>query len=457
MANDNISPTPYGEEANTKKPNETVSSGVGGYKMAQGYVFDEFLPELQGERGRRKFREMKDSDATIGALLTAVDMILRTVKFDVKAKSEDMDNYYVEFVEKEMNSMDISWDEVVTEILTMLPFGFSVMEMVFKRDDEGLIRTAKLAPRSQETLQEWDVDKHGDLRGVWQWPPYGADRVYIPAKKILHFKTKNQKGNPEGISILRNGYKNYHFIKTIQMIEAIAIEREMAGLPVVKVPKAVFDNPAVLAEYEKIARDVRKNDQGGAVIPSTPYTDAEGNPTLMPQYEITLLSASGTRAIDTNQVIIRHQQDLVRTVLADFLLLGSGDRGSFALAKSKTELFLKSIEGYINVIRQQLNNKWIKTLWDLNGFPEEKCPEIVTGQLAPVNLEELGAFIRDSGLLAAADMKTENYLREVAGLPQLTEEEFQDSQTLRDFNQNSMSGGFNGSDSGTDNKSGDGE
>ena len=404
-----------GEQPYSQEDNETVAVGVGGYKMSQGYVLDEYLPTLQGERGRKKYREMSDHP-TLGALLSAIEMILRAVEFKFEAAEADIDNYYVEFAESQFNNMDYTWDDILTEILTFLPYGFSLLEMVFRREEDGTITTARLAPRSQETIYEWDIDKSGKLQGVWQWPPYGGSRVYIPAKNLLHFKTKMERGNPEGRSIFRSAYTSYFYEKNISTIEAIAIERELAGLPVVKIPMAAFKNSTVRASYESIARDIKLNDQGGIVIPSDPYKDENGNPSSTPMYEVSLLSASGSRSIDTDKIILRHKQDMVRTVLADFLMLGSGDKGSFALSKSKTDLFLRSIEGYLSIITSGLD-KWIKTLWDLNGYDPETMPKLITGRVAPVDLAELGAYIRDTGLMASMDRETENYIREIAGLP----------------------------------------
>lgn len=410
-----------GELPESKKPGETMSYGVGGVKIGAGYVLDDYLPELHGERGRRIYREMKDGDSTAGALLAAIEMILRSVDFKVEAAEGDLDRYYADFMEEQMTGMDYTWDEVLAEILTFLAYGFSVMEMVFRYREDGLIETAKLAPRAQETVWEWDIDEHGDIRGCYQWPPYGGQRVYIPADNMLLFRTKLEKGNPEGKSILRNGYKNYHYIKNIMMLEAIGIERDLAGLPCVKVPAAVFEteNSAILARYEAIARDIKKNSQGGIVIPSTPYQDNEGKPTNMPQYEVSLLASSGNKSIDTNKVILRHQMDMMRTVLADFIMLGSGDKGSFALSKDKSSLFLKSITGYVSIICSTLD-KWIDTLWELNSFPDDMKPKITHGRIESINLEELGGFMRNIGMMVQ-DKETENFIREITGLPKLEE------------------------------------
>jgi hypothetical protein len=406
-----------GEQSRTQQEGQTVEVGVSGLNVSGGMVLDDFLPELNGLQGRKKYREMQLNDPIVGALLNAIEMMVRAVDFRFEPAEADIDSRYVDFMSDQFDNMTYSWDDTLSEILTMLPFGFSIMEMVFKYGDDGLIRTAKFASRDQSSIWEWDISSHGEVKGVVQWPPYGGTRVYIPYPRILHFKTKMAGNNPEGRSILRNAYKSHYYAKNIEAVEAIAIERELAGLPVMYIPAAALKDNNVRAKYEQIVRDVKKNSQGGLVMPSDPFKDSDGNPTNMQQYRLELQSASGSRSIDTDTVIKRHQKDMVRTVLADFIMLGSETGGSYALSKDKSQLFLRALEGYLGNICSELNRKWIGTLWDLNSFPHEAKPKLVHGRIAPVDLAELGTFARDTGLSAAYDETIENHFREVAGIP----------------------------------------
>jgi hypothetical protein len=64
----------------------------------------------------------------------------------------------------------------------------------------------------------------------------------------------------------------------MEEIEAIGIERELAGLPVVYVPPEVLtddDKTAVKAAYERLAKDIRRDEQAGVVLPAV--YDAQGN------------------------------------------------------------------------------------------------------------------------------------------------------------------------------------
>ncbi len=145
----------------------------------------------------------------------------------------------------------------------------------------------------------------------------------------------------------------------------------------------------------------------------------------MRKVEFKLVSSEGSRNIDTGRVIQRHQNNMARAVLADFMMLGtSGERGSFALSKSKSELFLESLQAHADTIAENINRHLLPKLWQLNGFNPEVMPEFKFGAVAPVDLQELGEFVRNlsSTGVTFTDNQTENALREMADLPEIEED-----------------------------------
>ncbi|MFO0271387.1 MAG: hypothetical protein ACK53W_12735, partial [Gemmatimonadota bacterium] len=241
----------------------------------------------------------------------------------------------------------------------------------------------------------------------------------------LLFRTTSRKNNPEGRSILRNAYRPWFLLKNIQDIEAVGIERDLAGLPVVSIPTKYLtsnkpEDIAIRNAYERIARDLKFNEQGGLVIPSDTYPNADKSPSSVRMVTVELLSTAGQRAIDTSRVVTRYQQDIARTVLADFILLGQTERGSFALSKNKTDLFLRAIETFLNQIASVLNRHLLPRVWAFNAMDPATIPTIVPGRVSPVDLGELGKFITDltaSGAMLFPDDALEAHLRDVAGLP----------------------------------------
>ena len=79
----------------------------------------------------------------------------------------------------------------------------------------------------------WEYDDSDNLIGMTQQPPPDYGLFTIPMSKAMLFRTESVKDNPEGRSILRNAYRSWYFKRRIQEIEAIGIERDLAGLPVI--------------------------------------------------------------------------------------------------------------------------------------------------------------------------------------------------------------------------------
>ena len=99
--------------------------------------------------------------------------------------------------------------------------------------------------------------------------------------------------------------------------------------------------------------------------------------------------------IAIDPIIRRYQHDIARSVMAEFLMLGSSTTGSYALSKSKTDIFLRSVESYINTIYDVLNEQVVKPLWEINGFDVELMPTLKAGDVAPHDLDALGSYLRN--------------------------------------------------------------
>ena len=404
------------------KLSETKSKailGVSGSTTNGQIRADEFLPELRGKKAIRTYQEMRDNDATIGAVLYAVEQILRDVDLKVKP-ADDSEEAKVEadFVESVLEDMEHTLDDHISEALSFLGYGFSWFEVVYKRRDstdtinpkkktkfpDGRLGVRKLASRAPWTVSRFDVDeKTGDILGLYQdtGNSFSDGKHFIPTRKSLYYRTTVINNDPAGRSILRNAYTSYKYLNSLQSIEAIAVERELAGIPVARIPAdylsvdASADQKAFLGEIQQILRDVKFNEQGYMILPSDNYPDKDGAPSGQRLVDVELMASNGTRNIDIDPIIRRYQHDIARSVLSEFLMLGGGSTGSYALSKSKTDLFLRALEAYIQTIVDVLNKQLVEPLWELNGLDPKLMPRIIAGDVAPHDLKELGSYLRN--------------------------------------------------------------
>ena len=428
-----------------KKLSETAAKielGVSGKNTYTGDIrADEFLQELRGKRAIQKYREMRDNNAIVGSVMYAVEQTLRDVKIEVKpADDSAVAKAEAAFLQSVLDDMDHSLDDHISEALSYLTYGFSWFEVVYKRREgdfrspkknskfeDGRIGIKKIAIRAPWTVESFEVDQQtGEILGMYQEAGWGKRPAMIPVEKSVYYRTTSLNNDPSGRSVLRNAYVSYTYLNKIQSYEAIAIERELHGVPIGRMPAeymsadASVDQAALRGQFDRILRDLKLNEQGYALLPSDVYVDADGRPTNHRLMDVELITANGSRSIDIDPVVKRYQHDIARSLMAEFLMLGSGS-GSYALSKTKTDLFLRSLESYINTIVDVLNKQLVERLWQLNGLDWATMPKLVAGDVAPHDLREIASFLRN---LNGAGIEVQDQSEVVADLMAIAEIEF---------------------------------
>lgn len=412
--------------------NDSKEIGRVGQRRYGGIFYEEFLSELRGRKGAEVFTEMSNNDETIGAILFAIEMLVRQASWNVEpGGSTAKDREAAEFVKSCMDDMQQTWIDTISEILSFLTYGWSFHEIVYKRRmgrtkdnrtsskyDDGLIGWMKLPIRSQETLYQWEYDDQDNLIGMTQMPPPDFGLITIPMNKAMLFRTRSRKDNPEGRSILRTAYRSWYFKRRIQEIEGIGIERDLAGLPVITTPEGMDiwdkddeDMNAIRAGLEAMVKNIRRDSTEGLVLPFG--------------YTFELTSTGGSRQFDTNSIIARYDTKISQTVLADFIQLGHESVGSFALSSDKTNLFSMAICAFLDIICQTFNSQGIPALIDINGdhfAGVTDYPRLTHGDIEDVDLATMATFIKDMTSIGVIipDESLEDYVRQLGKLPKRT-------------------------------------
>lgn len=407
--------------------------GTSGLRRSGGFIHEEFLTQLRGKRGLLTYREMADNDPVIGSILYAIEKVVLRLDWRVDPYDDsDAAKELAEFIDTCLEDMSDSFDQTLASILSMLVYGFSFHEIVYKvrggdnkdpqknsKYSDGKIGWRKWGIRSQETLNNWLMDETGGIQGFRQMDPTGGGFRDIPIEKGLLFRTTVNKNNPEGRSLLRNSFRPWYYKRRIEEIEAIGIERDLAGLPVAKVPPEYLSSgktaaqQTVLDTITNIVQNIKRNEQEGVVFPL--MFDENGNE----MFKLELLSSGGTRQFDTDKVITRYDQRIAMSVLTDFILLGHERVGSFSLGSQKMDLWTMSIDAIAKSIAEVINQYAIPRLMKLNSMDSELTPYITYGQVSSVDLGELADYVQKltaAGVLMP-DEKLEAYLREQASLP----------------------------------------
>jgi hypothetical protein len=415
---------------------QTISEHYGqvgtiGLERYGGYIYEEFLPNLRMPQSLKIYREMASNDPTVGAVLFIFESMMKKLTWEVKAGGDRrVDKYMADFVEECMNDMEHSWLEFIVEVLSMFTYGWSWHEIVYKKREQGnskfsdgRIGWAKLPVRSQNSWNRWVYDEKDPdkLIGMEQNAPNTNKIVVIPYEKSLLFRTKVYRNSPEGVSLLRTAYRSWHFKKRIEEFEGIGIETDLAGIPTLTVPEGVDiwqkDNPDAVqlkSNLEKLISNLRVTAYKGLLFPFG--------------YTFELKSTTGSRKnFDTTQIIGRYDQRIAMTMLADIILMGVGNTGSFALADTKLKLLGSALEAQADNIVNIINTIAIPKLIRLNTFEGyTEFPKLVRGEIETPDLAKLSDAMTKLNALGMSFFPNENaedYLRNCLGLPKMSDEE----------------------------------
>lgn len=409
--------------------------GSTGLRRYGGYVYEEFLPNLRWPRAGKIYQEMADNDPVVGAILYLAEMLIRNAEWTTEAASDKpVDIEAAEFLGSCMHDMDMSWADTISEILSMLSYGFSFHEIVYKvrrgpyeknskyksKYSDGRIGWRRMPIRSQDTLHEWMFDNEGDIKAFVQDIPTSGKIAVIPLTKGLLFRTRVIRDNPEGKSLLRNAYRPWYFKKHIEEIEGIGIERDLAGFPVLIAPDGLDlwnDEDPKLKKLrqnaEEMISNVRRDSEEGVLLPNG--------------WDFKLLTSGSSRQFDTNAIINRYDYRIAITMLSDLVLLGGEKTGSFAMAESKESLLATALNAQLLNIADIFNNYAVPKLIHYNNFEDiTEYPKIVPGNLQTPSLKEIALLLRSMGVNISGDMELMNHLRKISSLPQMSEEVFED-------------------------------
>lgn len=371
-------------------------------------------------------------DPVVSAVLFAISQFARGAEWRVDtAGDSDQEKRDADFLRENMHGMSHGWMDFIDEALTFLPYGFSVAEICYKQAPDGTIRWKKLPFRAQETIWEWIFDDEGGIKGIRQnvsWSNGRAGLVEIPIEKLLLFRTQTVKNNPEGQSVLRGAFKPWYYKKRIEVIEAIGIERNLAGYPVLYAPDEIFMDNDEAREKLKFAQEmisrIRKDEAMGAVLPRS-WKEAGG---------LVLLSSEGSQTMDTERVIQRYDARIAMSVLSDIILMGHENAGSYALADVKRSLLGQAMMTWLDIIAEVLNRYAVPRLFALNGrdLPREKLPRFIHGPVVNVDPKTLADIIfRLAGVDALrTDPHLRRFMRKFLGLPEAESDDLEDSQAL---------------------------
>jgi hypothetical protein len=420
--------------------------GFTGLRTVWGKVIDDPQRAFHSVNFIRTCREMMN-DAVIASAINTYRMLLSRVTWNVVPPMDatDEEKARAKFIESCKDDMENSWASFISDVITYLPYGFSVQEKVYRRRlkkngskfNDGLVGIRKISPRAQDTIARWTFSEDGrELLGCEQsitnlehgamFMSQANEHGLIPIKreKFMLFTADATKGDPTGNSVLKGVYKAWKQLDMLRDQELLGIAKESNGLPLIRLPPeymadgAPDDKKAVYLACQKLLDTIQAGTNRGIVFPR--LIDETSKQDL---FDISLLEKKGIPGSNLDTAIKRYADEVYSALGVDILKNGN-DLGSFSLADSDTNIVSLAMGHRLNEIADVLNNDLIPQLFALNGWSTERLPKFVPGDISDMSADELGKLIQRTGSigLIAKDIETINRLRRAIGVEALPPE-----------------------------------
>jgi hypothetical protein len=367
---------------------------------------EEWNPKLRDKDGLREYYRMKRADGIVRGALRLLKTPIQAGRWFVEPASDSArDKKIAEFIaECIFDGLNVSWSNLLGDILLMCEYGYMTFEKVFERNAKQQIVLRKLSPRHPLDIREWLYDENGGPFAVMmEQTEMNNEPVIIPISKLANFALEPEAGDMSGISVLRSAYKHYYYKDTLYKIDAIQKERHGIGVPLIKLPPGY--SPADKAAAEQLGRNLRTNERAHIVLP--------------PMWEVMFAVLEG-QPVDCMKSIEHHNMQIMANILAPFLDDSSVDPKS-------TDMFLKSTRYIGLTVCDVFNHHVIPQLVDFNfrlgtnrKYPKMRVrrigewEDIRTMSFALRNFVGAGAVIPDDIL--------EDFLRGELDLPRRDEE-----------------------------------
>lgn len=402
-------------------------TGYNGLVTLGGQVFDSCQHELRWPHAYKTFKKMSEDD-TIAPALEFVEGKVAEATWSVKIpKSAPKDRIprlkaEQKYLTEVMDDMRQSWIETIKTAATFNRYGFSIMEMVFRfrntkygsKYNDGLVGIEALAGRSQGTVVEWYWKNKGRelesfdqrviipnerkvLRGGWEIEQVNADGFgvkNIPIKKCLHFRHNPQNDSPSGSSPLVSAWQPWKMKQAFQESEAIGVAQDNNAFKILYLPPEYLvedrdaDRAASFDMYTRMMERAHQAKQSGFILPM--LVDNEGNK----MFDFEIKNISGQKSYDVNAIIERYVRAIQVALFADVLSLGGGSGGSYSLAESKVSIIDMAVKSRLNEIKDQLNHKLVKTLFEQNGWSTEVMPYFDFDLPNTETLDSVGSYLQ---------------------------------------------------------------
>lgn len=413
------------------KKNLYAEFGATGYYTFSGQFQTEYQTQLSGGKAFEVYEKMLRGSSIVKAMFKAVWLPLISAEWEVKPPIEN-DKQLADITERVKQNLfyglNVSWSQLLYNILLHLPYGFYPFELVWKNpaeekpgENELQIQLKKLAPRHPKTIKKWYKDENGGLQELEQWTyvDKGGSTSYltikIPIDKLILFVNEQDGDNYEGVSILRPGFRHWYMNDKLYTIASIGAEKFAVGTPIITFDPDYWSslsddeqtNQLTLAD--DIIKNYRVHEYAGVKVP--------------PGMNFSVIPGNFNYASIEN-FILHNDIKICQSVLASFLTLGEKAIGSYALSKDQSDFFLMSLKAVGKNICDTINTHLIPKMVNYNYDNITQYPKL-SFTLENFDINNLITSIRNAvlGKILTPSKGIEEEIRRLLSLPAIEADE----------------------------------
>lgn len=443
-----------------------------GVKLDFDSFYKDSLRELKFPYSVMTYDQMA-ADSVIASTLAAINTIASQVEFFIEPYDQsDTHKFRAEFLEQCLfKDMKTSFANVVKDFLTVNQYGFCVLEKVFrfrrKQDgsnfDDGRVGIKYLPLRSQRSIEGFKYDSlnreitHIIQKNCKDKNLTSKDTIELPIDRVMLFRVDPTPTYPYGKSPLANSYVSWRALEKLKSIEAVSANRNLNGIPLLKLPSEVMDessedesDKARVRKLKKGAASLAAGEQTYVMLPSDRYDQADGGTA---QYEFSVVTGSSSHLTALNSIISRYKNETFQAMCADILTIDDGQSASSSLTSNKQTMFNMFVEARLNEFLDVLNSDLIPDLFYRNGWGRTRLPKLKHGRIEKLTVAELAKAIQQLAATRTIPITPDNtnYIMELFGFPYRVDKDtsFEDLVDILGFNLNMPSKSGSGMEVGT--------
>lgn len=339
---------------------------------------------------------------------------------------------YAELMEEIIYDMDTPWHRVVKKGVTYKFYGFGVQEWIAKKRNDGVIGMLDVEARPQKTIEQWDLEDWGGVRGIVQLSPQTSERLYLPRNKVIYIVDDSLSDSPEGLGLLRHLVEPVKRLQRYEQLEGFGYETDLRGIPIGRAPFAelqrlVEEGSLTKEEKSKIEAPMKsfienhiKGPKLGLLLDSMTYqsTNEASTPSTVKLWDVELLKCDSDNLQQVSGAISRLSGEIARILGVEGLLLGQG-KGSQALSRDKSDNFYMVVDSALTELADCYSHDFISATWRLNGFPPELKPWFKTDSIQLRDVEKITNALESmsrAGAVLAPDDPANEEVRDLLGL-----------------------------------------